>query len=333
MRRTGIALLIGLAAIIAAVVYAGAGQVARTLASLHLSGFLLLMAVHLPVIALMGLAWWLCSGEEPPASPKKFMWARCVRDAAAETLPFLQVGGVLVGVIALETRQTGMVRSAVAACIDGLVELGAKLPYVLAALVLLPALAPKSGLVQPLLLALGLTAALVLIPLLGGRFLGSLSERAVRALGSRLPVLLDVDEASIAGEVRESFMHVLKPRARLAAAFGLHLLCWYAGAAQTWLTFRLLGQELSPLQALTLDGAVMGLRTFGLIVPAAAGVQEVSYLAAAAVLGIPQPAAMAVALARRGRDLGLGIATLILAAVRGVRLATGALMRAPTPRD
>ena len=49
--------------------------------------------------------------------------------------------------------------------------------------------------------------------------------------------------------------------------------------------------------------------------PAAAGVQEASYLLAAAVFGITPAAAIAASLARRARDLVLGVATLAIAAV------------------
>jgi hypothetical protein len=50
-------------------------------------------------------------------------------------------------------------------------------------------------------------------------------------------------------------------------------------------------------------------------VPAAAGVQEASYMLAAAVFGIPPGAAIAASFARRARDLVLGVGTLGIAAV------------------
>jgi putative membrane protein len=319
-RATGIALVIGLAGLAAAVAYAGAGAVVRALGSLGPGGLLLLILAHLPVLALMGLAWWLAAGDDPPATRMRFLWARLVRDAAAETLPFLQFGGVLLGVRALGQGRAVAVLGAAAACIDGLIELGAKLPYVLAALAALLALAPHSRLERPLLLALLATAAMVAIPLLVRRSLGGLLTRAVSVLGRRLPAMLSLDEGGIRVEIRASFERILRPRGRLWWAFILHLLSWFLGAAEAWLTFRLLGQEVTWLQALALDGAVVGLRTFGLMVPAAAGVQEASYLVAAAVLGISPPAAVAAALARRGRDLLLGIATLSSAAAFDARI-------------
>jgi hypothetical protein len=300
---------------VAAVVYAGAGPVARALESLSLSGLLILMLAHLPIAAVMGGAWWLAAGRAPAASCVRFMWGRLVRDAAAETLPFLQFGGVLLGVRALGPGRTTAVRGAVAASVDGVVELAAKLPYVVAATLALLALAPHSRLERPLLLALLASVALVAIPLVARRSLAALAERMVRAVSRRLPAMLRLDEQLIGGEVRDSFADILEQRARLWSAFVLHLLCWYLGAVEMWITFRLLGQDVTLLKALAMDGVVATLRMFGLLVPAAAGVQEASYLVAAAVLGIAPATAIAAALARRARDLALGVVTLAFAVV------------------
>jgi hypothetical protein len=87
--------------------------------------------------------------------------------------------------------------------------------------------------------------------------------------------------------------------------------------------FRLLGVELSLAQALAIDGTVAGLRTFGFLVPGAAGVQEASYMLAAAVFGIPPAVAIAGSFARRARDLALGIGTLGIAAVGDRHFAAG----------
>jgi len=314
-RATGIALLIGLAAAVAAVLYAGLGAVARSLASLRVDGLLLLVLLHLPAVALMGLAWWLASGDDPPARGWRFVWARLIRDAGAETLPFLQVGGILLGLRALGPGRATAVRGAVAASVDGIVELTAKLPYVLLALWVLLGLAPHSRLERPLWLALVVTAGLVAPFLFARRSLGPLLARATRALSRRFSAMLALEEASIGGEIRDSFERILRQRARLASGFAIHLGCWFLGAAETWVAFRLLGVNLSAPQALAIDGAVMGLRTFGFMVPAAAGVQEGSYLLVAAVFGIPPAVGIAASLARRARDLALGFATFAIAAL------------------
>src|SRR5215471_11104533 len=51
-RSAAIWLVIGVAAVAAAVVYAGAGAVAHAVASLRIRGLLVLMLIHLPIVVL-----------------------------------------------------------------------------------------------------------------------------------------------------------------------------------------------------------------------------------------------------------------------------------------
>jgi putative membrane protein len=320
-RGTVIALTIGAAAVAAAVIRAGAGSVAQALESLHLRGLLELALLHLPIVVLMGFAWRLASGDDPPASPSRFLWARFVRDAAGEVLPLLHLGGVVLGVRALG-RGRAITLGAVSACIDGVIELTAKLPYVLAALLALLALGPQTHYTRLLSLALAATGAVVASLALARRSLGASLGAMARAVSSRWPAVLSLDDGG--RDVQACFDRILRQRARLWSGFALHLCCWCLGAGEAWVMFRLLGQDLTLSQALAIDGTVVGLRTFGFMVPAAAGVQEVSYMLAASVFGVPPAAAIAASFARRARDLALGVGTLGVAAVGD---ASSALLR------
>jgi glycosyltransferase 2 family protein len=313
-RSTAIALILGVAALVGAVVYAGAGAVVQAVATLRITGLAALVILHLPIVVLMGLAWWLASGNTPPASPSRFVWARFVRDAAGELLPSLQLGGVVFGLRALGRGRTITV-GAVSASIDGVIELTAKLPYVLAALLTLLALATQPRLARLLSLALAATGVLVGILLLARRSLSAWLQALARAISSRWPDVLSLD-GSGGRDVQESFDHILSQRGRLWSAFALHLGCWFLGAAEVWVAFRLLGIDLTAAQALAIDGTVVGLRTFGWMVPAAAGIQEASYLLAAAVFGISPAAAIAASFARRARDLVLGVGVFGVTAAR-----------------
>jgi putative membrane protein len=322
-RGTVIALTIGVAAVAAAVVRAGAGAVARALESLHLSGLLVLALLHLPIIVLMGFAWRLASGDDPPASPSRFLWARFVRDAAGEVLPFLYLGGVVFGVRALGRGRT-ITLGAVSACIDGAIELAAKLPYVLAALLTLLALGPQTHFTRLLFLAFAATCVVVASLAVARRSLGATLGAMARAVSARWPAVLSLDDGDAGRDLQACFDRILRLRLRLWSGFALHLCCWCLGAGEAWVIFRLLGVDLTLSQALAIDGTVVGLRTFGFMVPAAAGVQEVSYMLAAAVFGIPPAAAIAASFARRARDLVLGVGTLGIAAIGD---ASSALMR------
>ena len=322
-RGTVIALTIGAAAVAAAVIRAGAGSVAQALESLHLRGLLVLALLHLPIVVLMGFAWRLASGDDPPASPSRFLWARFVRDAAGEVLPLLHLGGVILGVRALG-RGRAITLGAVSACIDGVIELTAKLPYVLAALLTLLALGPLTHFTRLLSLAVAATGVAVASLAVARRSLGASLGAMARAVSSRWPAVLSPGDGGAGPDIQACFDRILRQRTRLWSSFALHLCCWCLGAGEAWVLFRLLGEDLTLSQALAIDGTVVGLRTFGFMVPAAAGVQEVSYMLAAAVFGIPPAAAIAASFARRARDLVLGVGTLGIAAVGN---ASSALLR------
>jgi putative membrane protein len=313
-RGTVIALTIGVSAMGIAVIRAGIGAVAQALESLHMIGLLVLALVHLPIVVLMGFAWRLASGDDPPASPSRFVWARFVRDAAGEVLPFLYLGGVVLGVRALG-RGRAITVGAVSACIDGVIELAAKLPYVLAALFALLALEPQTRFTRLLSLALAATGVVVASLAVARRPLGASLGVMARAVSSRWPAVLSLDDGGAGRDVQACFDRIFRQRTRLWSGFALHLCCWCLGAGEAWVIFRLLGVDLTISQALAIDGTVVGLRTFGFMVPAAAGVQEVSYMLAAAVFGLPPAAAIAASFARRARDLVLGVGTLGIATV------------------
>ena len=311
--RSAVGLILGAAVLAGTLIYAGAGAVVRTLAGLRLSGLAIIVLAHLPIVALMGLAWRMAAGSGRIASARRFLWARLVRDAAAETLPFSQVGGFVLGVRALRVSGPAALRGVLSMTVDLIIELGAKLPYVLAGVLALFALAPGSPLMRPLGFGLVLTALAVIAPMLARRRLGHALDGLIRKVSQRFPVLASLRRMHVQGDVNSVLDDILHHRSRLESGFALHLICWFLGAAELWLVFDLLGKPVSAARALVIDSAVVGLRTFVFMVPAAAGVQEASYVLACAVFGIAPAAAVAASLARRARDLTLGAATLGIA--------------------
>jgi putative membrane protein len=299
-----IAFLLGAAALIALTAYAGAGSVLHALGALKFSGLIAIALFHLPVVALLGAAWWQIGRDLPGATRAKFAWARLVRDAAAEVLPFSQIGGFVLGVRALHLGGVGALRGALSMSVDLVMELWAKLPYFVAGLIALFAVAPGARLSRAVPIALALTAAVVVVPIIfRGRLRGAL-EASATAISRRWPTL-------DSGDATETFFdRIFADRKRLFAAFGIHLACWFLGAAETWLIFALMGFRIGLVEALAIDSLVAGLRTFGFLVPAAAGVQEASYVVVCALFGLDAATAVAVSLARRARDIVLGVPTL-----------------------
>lgn len=282
----GIAVLGGLA------LWAGLPAIGRAFAILGVGGFVTVVLVHLPLIGLMGTAWWSIDGAG--SRLRSFIAARLARDAVADLLPFSQVGGFAAGVRVLSLTGIAIGAAARSLLADLLMEFFTKSPYALLGLALLVWLRPASPvpsyLVVPLALLVGMPfLALLLRPLLW-RFVRRFLGRWIGPDGGGLLTLLT-------------------PR-RLAPSGLLHLLGWTLGGVEAWVTLRLMGVPVTVLEALAIDSLVTSLRTFGFFVPAALGVQEAAYVLACGLFGLAPGEAMALSLVRRARDLLFGSAGL-----------------------
>lgn len=302
--RSVAAFFVGVAMLAGIALYAGADVVFRGLAALRLTGLLLIALLHLPVAALLGWSWWQLSRHVDGATRRRFIWARMVRDAAAEVLPFSQLGGFVLGTRALHLSRVGALSGALSMSVDLVVELLAKVPYFVAGLIVIFALASHGALLRTLLAALALTVALVSAPLLLRRSLRRWIEASAEYL------LRDRPQPGSRDQLKTYFDRLFARPRRLLASFLLHTACWFLGAVETWVVFALIGQPVHGWAALAIDSLVAGLRSFGFLIPAAAGVQEASYVVVCALFGVAPATAVAVSLARRARDVALGLPVL-----------------------
>jgi putative membrane protein len=291
--------LAGAAALLAITLHAGMESVLRALAALNVSGLAIITLLHLPVIALMGVAWWFVG--RPGARLGAFVAARLARDAVAEALPFSQLGGFVGGVRMLVLAGSHALDASLVLFADLLAEFGAKLFYTLAGLLILALLLPHAPLLRPFSLALAAAfLAAALLVLFRGQFRTMLNKLMLWAARKTLP----------AGDVSErDFARVLTP-AHILPSLGMHAICWVLGAGEAWITLRLMGLDVGLGQALVIDSLGTAFRTLGFLVPGALGVQEAGYVIICALFGITPAGAVAFSLARRARDLLIGLAGL-----------------------
>ena len=94
--------------------------------------------------------------------------------------------------------------------------------------------------------------------------------------------------------------------------FALNLLAWIASAAGAWIALRLMGAGLSLWTTLAIESLIFTLRSAAFAIPGGIGVQEAGYLLCAPLLGLPPQWALALALAKRARDLAIGVPTLLI---------------------
>jgi len=88
---------LGLALAVYFVAYVGLGAVFSAAVAVGWGGFAILCLCALALFPLLGAAWTVLLPRSSFANLKAFVWARMVRDAATEVLPFSQLGGIVLG--------------------------------------------------------------------------------------------------------------------------------------------------------------------------------------------------------------------------------------------
>src|SRR3954466_14866249 len=86
-----------------------------------------------------------------------------------------------------------------------------------------------------------------------------------------------------------------------------HMLAWTLRAGETYIALRLMGQDISVLDAVMIEGLLSAARTAGFLLPAGLGIQEGALLLLCGWAGVPGHIALALALVKRARELGVGL--------------------------
>src|SRR5258705_12108314 len=97
----------------------------------------------------------------------------------------------------------------------------------------------------------------------------------------------------------------------VAASFLLSLIGWLVGTGEVFLVLELLNNPVSWVNALLLESLGQAIRGAAFAVPGALGVQEGGYLLLAPLAGLPPDTALALSLAKRAREIILGLPGLL----------------------
>jgi len=112
-------------------------------------------------------------------------------------------------------------------------------------------------------------------------------------------------------------------RLAVASSFAWSLAGWFVGTGEVYLIAMMIGAPLSWSESLLLESLGQAIRGAGFAIPGALGIQESGYLLLAPLAGLPPSAALALSLAKRTRELLLGLPGLLylhLAARAAARL-------------
>ncbi len=112
-------------------------------------------------------------------------------------------------------------------------------------------------------------------------------------------------------DVRAELARIYAQPTRVALALAFNLAAWVASAAGAWIALELMGVKLPLVTVLVMESLIFVLRSVAFALPGAIGVQEVAYVLLGPLLGLPAEEALALSLAKRARDLAIGIPALV----------------------
>ena len=298
-----LAAALGIAAMAVLVGMFGAGAVLRSLAAVGGGGFAAICAIHLVLMAVMGIAW---RALLPGGRSWVAIWGRLVRDSASDVLPLSQVGGYVVGARAMALAGVPGTVAAASTIVDVTVEFLAQLAYTALGLAWLIHLEPDTAAAGPLMLglAVGLAAGAAFVLVQRRGFF--LFDLIARALGQGWAS----KTAAGAAALHATLSDIYRRRGGLVVSFTLHLLCWVASAAEVWVALHLAGQPLPFVTVVAIESLICAARTAAFVVPNAVGVQEAAYIVLGASFGVTPEMALALSFLKRARDIAIGLPTL-----------------------
>jgi putative membrane protein len=290
----------GLPAVLSALAAAGWGLV--LVALFHLLP-LVLDAAAIRVLFIPGAA---------PVALRDSILTRWVGESANSFLPAGQLGGPVL--MARHLAHRGMPMRDAAAAITVSTTLGtfAQIIFALCGVALLGAHAGHIS--EHALRMSALVASAFLAVQIGGFYLlqrrgffSKLIRGATRFAGKR-----DWSQwVSRAEAIDLSIQEIYRRGGAVAASFLLSLVGWLVGTGEVFLVLQLLGHPASWLDSLLLESLGQAIRGAAFAVPGALGVQEGGYLLLAPLAGLPPDAALALSLAKRAREILLGLPGLL----------------------
>jgi len=310
-RRVHLAVLLGalggVALAVFLVLWFGAGPVLTALEAIGWRGLVILALLHLVLMVLCGTAWYAVMPPERRVLLPTAVAARILRDAGSELLPISAVGGAVMGARALMLARIPGAFAFGTTVVDITLELMAQLVFTLLGVLALlhSGLAPELG--TTILIGLGVGVAAAAGFVLAQRWgLFRLLERLSDKLAMRDPSLRAHE-----GGLHDAIGMLYRRHGGIVTGFCCHVVAWTATTIEAWVALRLIGTPLPLATVLMLESLTYAMRSAAFFVPSGWGVQEGAYVVLGALVGLSPGTALALSLAKRARELTIGVPALL----------------------
>jgi putative membrane protein len=276
-------------------------------------GLLLVALFHLvPLVLDAAAIRVLFDGGAARDSMRDALLARWAGESANSLMPAGQIGGPVLMARHLSQRGLALQDAAAAITVSTTLQTFAQIAFALLGVALLGLQA--SHISQLALRTSSLIASALLALQVGGfywmqrrGFFSKLMRTATRFAGKR-----DWSQWMSQAEAIDIAVQLTYGRSGpVAASFLLSLIGWLVGTGEVYLILQLIHHPVGWIDALLLESLGQAIRGAAFAIPGALGVQESGYLLLAPLAGLPPDAALALSLAKRARELLLGVPGLL----------------------
>ena len=320
-RRVALIAALGICLGLYLVIHIGFGTVLSAVSRVGLGGFGLLCLYGLAMCPLLAAAWFVLLPRNEGRYFGVLVWARMVREAASDVLPFSNIGGIALGARAAILHRVPAPLAFASTIVDVTTELLAQIAFIALGLAILSKRGPPTTLSASLdkFILIGLAMAVIASAVLLA--LQRYGHRLTIQIAARLLPRAAAHTAAVGGML--DAIHAARSRVALSCA--VHLAAWIASGVATWIAFRLMGAQVDFLLVIAVEAFVGAVRSAAVLVPSGLGVQEATYALLAPLLGVGAEFGLAVSLLKRARDIVLAVPILLISqAVEGRRLLAGA---------
>jgi putative membrane protein len=286
----------------------GAHQIALALTGIGW-GMAAICGAHLAQVVLSALGWHAIASVEHRSRVRVFFLARWIREAVSGLLPLTQIGGEVVSlrILVLHGFRSGIATSSMIADLG--TQIMSQAVFTLLGLAMLVVDGHRGPVIE--WTVIGLIASLSVLPAFffaQRRGLLHATENFFIRLAERFPALQGGSPEGLHDSIHRIFKN---PLAQLKS-FNAHLLSWLLGAFEIWLIFHFLGIDIGAREALVIESLSQVIRSVSFAIPGALGVQEGGFVLIGALYGIPPPLCLASSLAKRVREILLGVPALMV---------------------
>ena len=316
-RITRVLALAGLA--LAAVLFArsNAAQIGEIVVAAG-PGLVIAALSHALPMVVNAIAWRLLFAGPLRPDVRTLTFAVWVRESVNGILPVARIGGEIAAYRMLRRSAVSRADAAASLVADMALSIISQSAFAFVGLGLLLAAGRASAMTTQLLAA---SAALLV---LGGGFIvvqraGTLAAmtRGVARLFAR-PLRSTMRTSH---RIDRALRAVYTRRRDVVACLGWQLVAWIAGAAEIWLALHFLGQQRDVQDAIAIEALIQAISSAAFVVPGALGIQEVGFVVIGAALGLDATTSLALATARRLRDVVVFVPGLLAWQLHGARAA------------